>query len=311
MNREVLFSLSSGFRDDTEITGYRFGKGERAACVVGAMRGTEYQQLYICSQLIDLLARLEEKGEIVNNKEILVIPCINSNSMNIGKRNWVRNNADLNRQFPGNPNGEAPDKIAAAVMEAISGYNYGIQFASFYLEGEFIPHVRMMGTGHESTSLANLFGLPYVLTAQPRTFDNRTLNYNWQLSGTNAFSIYTSATEHIDEALARQAVSSVMRFLTRMGIVKYNCHNGYIASVLAEEDLLTLKSNSAGFIRRLKAINQEIRRGDILAEVIHPYEGNIIDRIVSPVDGILFFAQTSPLLFQHAAAFKIIKKLHE
>lgn len=95
-----------------------------------------------------------------------------------------------------------------------------------------------------------------------------------------------------------------------MGIIKYNCHNGHIASILAEEDLVTVKPNISGFFRRTCQINKEVRRGDILAEVLDPYEGNIIDRIVAPVDGILFFAQTSPIVFEHSVAFRIIKKLH-
>ena len=40
-------------------------------------------------------------------------------------------------------------------------------------------------------------------------------------------SVYTSATDRIDEASAKQAVASVMRFLSRMGIIKYHGHSGY------------------------------------------------------------------------------------
>lgn len=310
MTREVICSLSSGFREDFEVVGYRFGRGEKAACIIGALRGNEYQHLYCASQLIDKLCYLEEKGAIGNDKEILVIPCVISNSMNVGKRNWVRDNEDINRHFPGNIEGEAPDKVAAAVMEAITGYNYGIQFTGFYLAGEFVPHVRTLGNANESTSLASLFGLPYVVTGQPRSFDMRTLNYNWHKKGTQAFSLYLSNYDYLNEKVAHQAVSAALRFLTRMGIIRYQCHNGFIASILAEEDLVTVKPKISGFFRRTCEINQEVRRGEILAEVVDPYEGNIIDRMTAPVDGILFFAQTSPILFQHSVAFRIIKKLH-
>ena len=310
MTREVLFTLSSGFRENFELIGYRFGKGEKAACIVGALRGNEYEHLYCASQLIDILSRLEERGALVADKEILVIPCAINTSMNVGKRNWVRDNQDINRHFPGNEKGEAPDRVAAAVMKAVEGYSYGIQYTGFYLAGEFVPHVRTLGNSIDSTSLASLFGLPYVVTGQPRSFDTRTLNYNWHERGTSSFSLYISSYDYLNEEVANQAVSATLRFLTRMGIIKYNCHNGHIASILAEEDLVTVKPNISGFFRRTCQINKEVRRGDILAEVLDPYEGNIIDRIVAPVDGILFFAQTSPILFEHSVAFRIIKKLH-
>ena len=95
----------------------------------------------------------------------------------------------------------------------------------------------MQPTGKESASLANLFGLPYVITSKQRSFDVKTLNYNWQINGTDAFSVYSGDTGHINEFSAKQAVSAVLRFLTRMGILKYNCHNGYIASIIEEEDM--------------------------------------------------------------------------
>lgn len=312
MNKEVLFTLSSGFRENFEVIGYRFGKGEKAACIVGALRGNEYEHLYCASKLIDILGRLEERGAIVANKEILVIPCAINTSMNVGERNWARDHEDINRHFPGNPKGEAVDRVADAIMRAIKGYSYGIQYTGFYLAGEFTPHLRTLSSSIDTTSLASLFGLPYVVTGQPRSFDTRTMNYHWQENGTSAFSLYVSNYDYLNEDVANQAVSATLRFLTRMGIIKYACHNGYISSVLAEEDLVTVKPNVSGFFRRVcqMTINKEVRRGDILAEILDPYEGNIIDRIVAPVDGILFFAQTSPIVFEHSVAFRIIKKLH-
>ena len=44
----------------------------------------------------------------------------------------------------------------------------------------------------------------------------------------------------------------MLRFLTRMGIVKYNNHSGYIASVINEYDLSAVKTYDAGFYKRLK-----------------------------------------------------------
>ena len=58
MIKEVLYSLEGVYREDFKITGFRFGHGEKSACVVGSLRGNEYQQTYICSQLINQLKKL-------------------------------------------------------------------------------------------------------------------------------------------------------------------------------------------------------------------------------------------------------------
>ena len=139
-------------------------------------------------------------------------------------------NTDINRMFPGDSEGETTKRIAAGIFEGVKGYSYGIQFASFsYSWGFFIPHVRMMENRLSKIPVWLIYlGCPMLLQEKPRPIDTGTLNYNWQMNGTNAFSVYTSATDYIDEKSANQAVSSVLRFLTRMGIIKYNCHNGFL-----------------------------------------------------------------------------------
>lgn len=311
MNKEIIFNMNTAFRGEYAIIGYRFGHGDRAACIIGAMRGDEFQQQYMCSQLIAKLEQLEAKGAIVANKEIMIIPSLNYNSMNVGKKFWVSDNTDINRSFPGNPDGPATSRIAAAVMERVKGYQYGIQFASFYMGGEFIPHVRLLEEGAQNTSLANLFGMPYVLTASERTFDTSTLNYNWQESGTSAFSVYTGATTWIDEERARQGVSSVLRFLTRMGIIRYNCHGGYISTVVEEDELLSIRADMPGFFRQKESVNTEVVRGQLLAEIVDSFRGDVISRLVAPTDGIIFYQHIKPMVFQNSVVFKMIRKIHE
>lgn len=311
MKKENLFTLKNCYRDDMSIYGYRFGKGEKSACIVGAMRGNEVQQLYICSQIVKALKRLEEKGAIVANNEILVIPSVNHSSMNIGKRFWAVDNTDINRMFPGYDAGETTQRIAAGVFEAIKDYSYGIHFPSFYLQGDFVPHVRMMDTGFQNPSLANLFGLPYVVIRKPHPYDTTTLNYNWQIWNTSAFSIYTSETARVDEISARQAVASVLRFLTRMGILRYTSHSGYIASVFHEEELSNVKNDVPGIYRRHVEPGEEVHRGQVLASITDPLEGETISDILSPTDGIIFFAHNAPLVMEGTVIFKIIRRLHQ
>ncbi len=51
MRKEKIFTLENCYRDDMDVYGFHFER-EKAACIVGAMRGNEVQQLYICSQLV-------------------------------------------------------------------------------------------------------------------------------------------------------------------------------------------------------------------------------------------------------------------
>lgn len=229
MFKEEIYTVKSPYREDMVIRGYSFGKGDPAACILGSERGNEIQQMYICSQVIKALKELEANGCVNAGKKILVIPVINAHGMNVDRKFFGVENQDLNRMFPGKDYGDAADRIADGIFKVIKEYSYGIQLTSFYMSGEFVPHVRMMETGYQNTSLANLFGLPYVVVRKPTPLDTKTLNYNWQNEMTAAFSVYTNRNDTIDEKSARQAVAAVLRFLTRMGIIRYESHSGYKA----------------------------------------------------------------------------------
>lgn len=306
MEEKLLFELDSVYRDNMRIKGFSFGKGEKSVCIVGATRGNEVQQVYICSQLIKIFRQLEKQGKIKDGKSIMVVPTVNNYSMNIAKRFWSTDNTDVNRMFPGYNLGETTQRIAAGVFENVSDYEYGIQFTSFYMQGSFIPHVRMMKTGFENIELAKDFGLPYVFRREARPYDTTTLNYNWQLWETKAFSVYTNATDSIDIVSAREAINAVLSFLNKNGIIEFRCHQGYVSQFIEGQTLVNVKSNVSGIFIRYANVNSSVKKGDTLAEIIDPYTGLPVDTIKSPVNGIVFFHADQPVIYSQAPLYRII-----
>ena len=101
MKREILYTMKMPYRQDFLLEGFRFGEGEKSCAVVGGIRGDEVQQMYTCARLVKALAEIEQRGNLLPGHEILVIPCANRFSMNVGKRFWPMDGSDINRMFPG------------------------------------------------------------------------------------------------------------------------------------------------------------------------------------------------------------------
>ena len=74
MNRKVIYEIKGMYRDDFRITGFEFGQGEKAVCIVGSSRGNEVQQIYCCAQFVKKMKQLEEEGRIYDGYKILIIP---------------------------------------------------------------------------------------------------------------------------------------------------------------------------------------------------------------------------------------------
>jgi len=309
MIKNIIYSIKSPYRQSMDIAGYTFGEGEHSCCVIGALRGNEIQQMAICAQLVDTLKRLEESKCIIPGKSIMVIPCANNYSMNIGKRFWTMDNTDINRMFPGYDQGETTQRIADGLFKSIKDYVYGIQMPSFFREGEFLPHVKFMNTDSTKKetydSLVD-FGLPYGLVRKPQPYDTATLNYNWQIWGCQAYSIFSTYTERIGKHSTQTAVNAVLRFLIAKGIIKWTLHGGMHTRILKEETIRNVQTSLAGILKKYVSVGDEVIEGDLLCEIIHPLEGNVLGRILSPVDGIVFFSYNKQLVMQYTDVFNIV-----
>lgn len=309
MKKRVIYEIPGLYRDNFRVTGYEFGSGEKSVCIVGSMRGNEIQQLYCCSMLVKRFKQLEEDGKLLPGHQVLIVPCVNPYSMNTKKRFWSVDNTDINRMFPGYDLGETTQRIADGVFKVISEYKYGIQYTSFYMPGEFLPHVRLMATGFEDLDLARQFGMPYVVRRAVRPFDTTTLNYNWQLWETHAFSMYTTTTTNVDKISAKESVGGILNFMKRQGIVDYRGHDGYISRVVEDTNLVSVQTKTSGIFESAVKVGEEVERGQILARIIDCYEGEVIEELRAPEAGIVFFMHGEPLTYSQTAVFKLI--LHE
>lgn len=307
MKETIIYQMPHIYRDDFRVMGYTFGRGEKALCIVGAMRGNEYQQIFMCARMIQRLKKLEAEGRLVEGQQICVIPSVNPGSMNIGKRFWSIDNTDINRMFPGYDLGETTQRIAAGVFEVVNKYRSGIQFTSFYTPGDYQPHVRIMHTGFENLDKAQDFGLPYIVIRQPKPFDTTTLNYNWQIWETDAYSVYSNTTTRIDPACAEMVADGIERFMILGGILKGEAVPAPAARVVRYEDLLNVRTMQAGLYESFTPHNSRVTAGQKLAQIIDPCTGDILEELYSPADGLVFFQHNEPLIFAHTCALKILQ----
>ena len=83
-----------------------------------------------------------------------------------------------------------------------------------------------------------------------------------------------------------------------------------MATTLEEDHLMSVHTNSGGIYRRIKQPGDAVEQGEPMAEIIHPFDGSVQEEIISPANGIVFFAHKSPLVLQNSVVYKIIKRLH-
>ena len=146
----------------------------------------------------------------------------------------------------------------------------------------------MMDEGFSKAEIAKKFGLPYVVVRKVRPYDTATLNYNWQVWDTQAFSLYTSTTSRIDQNGAGKAVLSVMNFLSVQGILKYNVPQLIEPEVIEDIDMISVRTAESGIYEPLVNAGQAVTTGQPLANILNPYEGEIMETLYAPAASKVF-----------------------
>lgn len=326
MLERTLYRIALPYRDDMEVKALLFGQTadgrvlgvdagegdlegfERSIAFVGGVRGDEVQQTYICSRLVHKMRKVEAAGEMEPGRLVMVVPCVNPASMDMGRRFWVGDGTDINRMQPGYDRGETTQRIAAGLFQGVQGFRYGVQFSSFYLAGDFLDHVRVMLGPGEQANNGELFGLPYVLRHVPGSFDTTTLHYNWRLWDTEAYTLYNRATDQVDDESAALMVRACLRFMDARGIVHRPCHRGMWSTVFDESGLVRVQATRGGILRPHVRLGDLVSAGQALATVSDPLTGDVRETVVAPKGGVVFFVCRRPLVTERTLAFQIVPR---
>lgn len=320
MIEKSVFTIDLPYRDPMDVRGFYFGIDNlghalgsdahmqtmrRSLCLVAGLRGDEIQQTLVCAMLVDYLRKMESTQALVPGNMVCVIPCANPASMGIGRRFWPGDKTDINRQFPGEADGDTTQRIAAELFSHVRGYRYGVHLSSYYLEGDFLPHVRIMHGPGEDRNHGTQFGLPYVTHYIPAELDTATLHYNWRNRGTEAYTFYTQKTTVADENAASEAIRSILRFMSARQISRPLSPGGYHSVEVAERALVSLSVPTGGVFCPKVHIGNVVEKGQTLAHIRDLLRGRTLAKMHAPCDGVVFFRTRTPLVNEQTQAFLI------
>ena len=98
--------------------------------------------------------------------------------------------------------------------------------------------------------------------------------------------------------------------LSRVGLLRYNCHSGYLSSVVQENEMSNVLTPAGGIFRCFVEPGQEVEYGQKLGGILDPFTAEVEAEITCPTSGVIFFALKKPLTTEHEVAVKVIRRLH-
>ena len=231
---------------------------------------------------------------------------------------------DLNRCFPGSPNGSLASRLAHIFMtEIVTPCSLGIDLHSAAIHRINLPQVRVSANNRETLKLAHVFGAPVILTSALR---EGSLRQEAKKIGVDVLLYEAGEGMRFDEMSVRAGLAGIMRVLKQTGMLPIAGIAGPRARSLLCSDSKWLRAPAGGMLRMFKSEGDVVEEGDVVAaisdpfgesevEVVTKYGGIIVGRAVMPVvyegDALLHIAAVKSTDVAEAAVEDLAAQLEE
>lgn len=299
MTDRSLLAVESSLGEARDIPYHDLGpeREEPRVALVAGLHGNEFNGVFVLARLADFLTRLdsEREGRGHLSRRVVIVPAANVSALISCARNWPFDRVDLNRLFPGNPGGELPERIAAAIVGLTRRAYYRVDLHSSNVDIEELPQVRLYDPSDDERASACLFGLPAVIERPVDEAVRATLGHAWRLSGGESFVIQAGLAGGIQTHHCQSVFNALVAFLARAGALQ--------GVPLADETDLHyfglnqsfgLRSDYAGWFVSQRRVGQWLRAGDVVGEVYDGFSGARKGRLRAPVAGLLSALRRQP-----------------
>ncbi len=235
--------------------------------------------------LLDHLRESELRGSVT------IVSLVNADAFNYSIRGFPYSTLDLNRMFPGDPEGSLPDRVVAEVWEIASKSDFVLDI---HTAGICIPFILM----HPSGPLIRDFvqevaissGLTYLYNYDPGLYSRIGLNKSLVgmavKNNVPALTIELPGLMGIDELGAKAGFIAIKNILTKLDMTDGEEEKIDFFPVIRGKNLRRMRvlSEVPGLLDYRVELGEEVEEGQVLALIRDPL-GDVVGDARSPKRG--------------------------
>ncbi len=269
------------------------GKLKRISVVTG-IHGDELEGQFVCFELI---RRIKKERE--NLKGIVdIYPAMNPLGIDSITRGIPAFDLDMNRLFPGSQEGDMTEYLAAGIMEDVEGSDVVIDIHASNIFLTEIPQIRINELHKDAlVPLAKKLNVDFIWVHGASTVLESTFAYSLNSRNTKTLVVEMGVGMRITQEYCHQLVDGIFHLMEYMGIWKGKTKKPRVPIISENpQDVSYLNASTAGiFVPQVKHW-ETLKKGEHIGSIIDPLRGKVLDKIVSPVDGILFTIREYPVV---------------
>ena len=285
------------------------GKGNKRVCIVTGTHGDELEGQMVCylvaKQLNENLGLLDGTVEIY--------PALNPLGIDTIQRGIPNFDLDMNRIFPGNPNGTMAEQAAHLIVEDLKGADlvFDIHSSNLYLRET--PQVRINVLNEEElVPLAQRLNIDFVWVHDAATVLESTLAHSLNSTGTKCLVAELGVGQRINHKMCNRLTLGIFNLMKELGMWKGEVNQSLISNpiVCKGDSVEFLNAETSGiFITELKC-GVVVAEGEEIGQIVEPMTGKVLSRVVSPVEGYMFTIRAYPIVYEGSLMARVFK-FHE
>ncbi len=282
------------------------GKGNRRVCIVTGTHGDELEGQMVCY----LVAKyLNEHIDLLDGT-VEIYPALNPLGIDTIQRGIPNFDLDMNRIFPGNPNGTMAEQAAHLIVEDLKGADlvFDIHSSNLYLRET--PQVRINVLNEkELVPLAQRLNIDFVWVHDAATVLESTLAHSLNSTGTKCLVAELGVGQRINHKMCNRLTLGIFNLMKDLGMWKGEIQQSLISSpiVCKGDNVEFLNAATSGiFITELKC-GVVVAEGEEIGQIVEPMTGTVLSRVISPVEGYMFTIRAYPIVYEGSLMARIFR----
>ncbi|MGN0158602.1 MAG: M14 family metallopeptidase [Brotaphodocola sp.] len=279
------------------------GKEKRISVVTG-IHGDELEGQYVC---FALTRRIEEQKEHLTGI-VDIYPAMNPLGIDSIIRGIPAFDLDMNRLFPGNKEGDMTEYLASQIIADVDGSDACVDIHASNIFLTEIPQIRINELHKEIlVPMAEKLNVDFIWVHGASTVLESTFAYSLNSRNVPTLVVEMGVGMRITRSYCDQLVDGIFCLMKSMGIWDGDVTEPRVPIISENpEDVSYLNAPKAGVFVPCVKHGAQLKKEDEIGWIIDPLKGEILERILSPVDGILFTIREYPVVAQGSLVGRVL-----
>jgi predicted deacylase len=262
-------------------------------CLTAAVHGDELNGIEMVRRVLHNIEAENLSGAVIG------VPIVNVQGFRRGSR-YLPDRRDLNRYFPGNPNGSAAARIAHALFtEVIAHCDALVDLHTGSFERANLPQIRADLRNPDVVTLTLGFGSMVVLHSEPTV---GTLRHAATMAGIPSVTVEAGGPSQLELAEVKHGVKGIETLFTTLGMVKKKRLWGDPEPVYYRSTWV--RADAGGILLADVSLGSHVRKGELLGTITDPMS-NARTELRSPNTGRVIGMARNQVVMPGFAAFHV------